>query len=250
MTTWASFWSCCEQDLHFNYLLVKKPKRNKPLLVFYFIDQNFLLDFSGLLGLPQWLYKGHVINGLYSCCPIPPHFVNFLYKFSTGNHLIQHQHSGRTLYVFFFPSFAFFEITDWCLSIKLLNLIREKWNILLGRHFYIKLVGGKKNGEVLAPPSWASWVGMRSFLVNLEDILLRGSERGAEGLVGQLLWALRGPLPPAWWARPEHAHWVRNWVLWFLSYTLVRLTELSKSALNISALTLRMESWSNLIFTA
>ena len=158
MTTWASFWSCCEQDLHFNYLLVKKPKRNKPLLVFYFIDQNFLLDFSGLLGLPQWLYKGHVINGLYSCCPIPPHFVNFLYKFSTGNHLIQHQHSGRTLYVFFFPSFAFFEITDWCLSIKLLNLIREKWNILLGRHFYIKLVGGKKNGEVLAPPSWASWV--------------------------------------------------------------------------------------------
>ena len=163
MTTWASFWSRSEQDLHLNYLLVKKPKRNKPPLVFYFIDQSSLLDFSGHLGLLQWLYEGHVTNGLYSCYPIPPHFVNFLEKFSIGDNLIQHQHNERTLYVFFFPSLVFFAITDWHLAIKWLNFIREKWNLLLGHLlspccFYIKLVGGKENGEVLAPPSWASWV--------------------------------------------------------------------------------------------
>ena len=239
MTTWASFWSRSEQDLHLNYLLVKKPKRNKPPLVFYFIDQSSLLDFSGHLGLLQWLYEGHVTNGLYSCYPIPPHFVNFLEKFSIGDNLIQHQHNERTLYVFFFPSSVFFAITDWHLAIKWLNFIREEWNLLLGHLlspwcFYIKLVGGKENGEVLAPPSWASWVDeifsgqFGGYFASWMWKMVAQRER-AEGLAGELLWVLRGPLPPTWWVRSEHAHWVRNWVWWFpSSHTSVRLSWASR----------------------
>lgn len=39
-----------KQDVHSNYVLSMKPRRNKLLCVFCFIDQNPLLDFSGHLG--------------------------------------------------------------------------------------------------------------------------------------------------------------------------------------------------------
>ena len=46
---------------------------------------------------------------------------------------------------------------------KIIKFNKRKMKYSISRllspcHFYIKLVGGKKNGEVLAPPSWASWV--------------------------------------------------------------------------------------------